>query len=181
MNDPPEQAYSEEYKECLIKKRKEVFPAPFGMIPQNMSRDLNKALSTGKAYVEALEVIIETINTTDHVVLDEKCQEDAVRLQFCSHCRGFVDVLPCKDFCLNVLHGCLSKLTVIEQEWDAVIVSMSQLVKYLSGPRGVEGVLRLENRITDAILHAMDKGPKFYKSVSIFVFFGKPLTLGLCI
>ncbi|KAH3804942.1 hypothetical protein DPMN_133235, partial [Dreissena polymorpha] len=149
---------------CLMKHRSEITPQPFGKNPEEIAANLNNALGLSKSYLEALAVILETINNTDNLALENECKNAVVRLQYCSHCRGFIDVKPCNGFCLNVMRGCLSNMAELGSEWNNIITSIEGMVREMSDKSLGDAFKKLSIGITDAIFHAVTTERNFNKS-----------------
>ncbi|KAL3847599.1 hypothetical protein ACJMK2_018502 [Sinanodonta woodiana] len=151
---------------CLSKHRQDIQPKPFGDFPAKIVENLNSALSISRAYLDALHIVLEAINTTDFLVLEDDCKHALTRLQYCSHCQGLMQYKPCKGFCTQVMRGCLSILAEIGPEWDDIIGSIEILVRGMGGVNSIDKILqRLPNMISDAIMHAMVNAPKFFHSM----------------
>lgn len=50
----------------------------------------------------------------------EGCRQALMRLIGCPLCRGVPSLMPCRGFCLNVAHGCLSSRG-LEPEWGGYL------------------------------------------------------------
>ena len=161
---------SPEHIECLKNKRQEINPNPFGVLHYNMSHILNKALSTAKSYLEVLTLLVETINTTDHVTLTSKCQHAVTRLQYCSHCQQEVDIKPCKGFCLNSMRRCLAQLSVISSDWNGLIMSVNRVQSWMNQKYNAEHALNnLDGKLDTAIMYALRNSNHFMHSVSFII------------
>lgn len=159
---------SPEHIQCLKNKRQDIVPNPFGTQHYNLSHNLNKALSTAKSYLEVLTLLVETINTTDHVTLTEKCQHSVTRLQYCSHCQQEVDIKPCKGFCLNSMRRCLAQLSVISSDWNGLIMSVGRVQSWMNQKYDAEHMLNhLDGKLDTAIMYALSNSNHFMDSVSL--------------
>ncbi|XP_064639558.1 glypican-5-like [Lineus longissimus] len=166
LNDPSATKLNDEYRECLMEVREQVYPHPFGEMPHNISRALNLAFTDARLFLEALGTAIEAINTTDHIILDSQCQKSLMRMKYCSHCNGYTTVRPCKNFCVNVMRGCLAKLQSLDTHWNKFVDAMQGMVNLMSGPNSIENVLtKLADNTSAAIMHAMVNTHKFYAKV----------------
>lgn len=154
------------YHQCLLKHRQNIHPRVFGKYPEDIARNLNSGLALARDYLEALKIVTETINTTDNLLFEDECKHAVTRMQYCKHCRGFVDVKPCKGFCLDVMRGCLSKVAELGPEWNNIITAVEGLVRKMSEKSLDEVFKELTTGISDAIMHAMVTAPKFYEKVS---------------
>lgn len=159
------ESFTHHFHHCLTQHRKEIIPHPFDDYPERVARNLNNGLTIVKAYMEALSVVMETINTTDALVLEDECKHAVTRMQYCSHCRGLINVKPCKGFCLDVMRGCLSKMAEIGPEWSDVISSVELLVRELTDKRVEDMFRNLVDGISDAMMHSMVHAPDYYGQV----------------
>ena len=168
LDDASKISLTEEHRTCLQQHRQDITPAPFGTIPNNISRGLNKVLSVSKSYVDVLSLIVEAINTTDHLNLTDKCKDHITRLQFCSQCQGHVEVKPCKGLCLNSMRRCLAQLSVVSDEWRGLVTAMVRLEGGVSQGSSVERMLNdLDTAVDQAIMYARNTQHKYYQDVSI--------------
>lgn len=158
--------WTHHYHHCLSKHRQDIRPLVFGKIPEDIARKLHNGLALATSYLKALQIITETINTTDNLLIEDECKHAVTRLQYCKHCRGFVDVKPCKGFCLDVMRGCLSKIAEIGPEWNDIITSVEGLVREMSDKSLDEVFKELVSGISEAIMQAMVTAPEFYQHVS---------------
>ena len=167
MNDPSAALLSEDYHECLTEIRQELYPRPFGDVPNRLAHQLSKSLTASKLFLDALSLGIEAINTTQHLTLDQECVNALTRLRYCSDCSGHVGTRPCRNFCYNVMRGCLATVGEIDRHWNEYVDSVKALSMNMQGYYNLETTLSsLHSRISEAILHAMETGHKFYSQVS---------------
>lgn len=157
--------WTHHYHHCLAKHRQEIHPKVFGNHPEDIAKTLSNGLGLARAYLEAMRIVTETLNTTDNILIEDECKHAVVRLQYCKHCHGFVDVKPCKGFCLNVMQGCLSKISEIGPEWNDIITSVEGLVREMSEKSLDEVFKELVVGVSDAIMVAMVEASKFYQNV----------------
>jgi glypican 5 len=166
LNDPTVTDLSDTYRECLMGVRQTLYPKPFGEVPNRLAHQLSKSLIAGKTFLEALDLGIETINTTDHMTLEQPCVKSLARLRYCSHCDGFIEARPCRNFCYNVMRGCLATISEIDRHWNEFVDSIKAVTVNMKGYYNMENLLHnLDSRISEAILHAMETGHKFYPQV----------------
>nr|ANS60429.1 GPC3/5 [Platynereis dumerilii] len=166
LNDPTATSLSEDYKECLTEIRQNLSPQPFGEVPRRLAHQLSKALLTAKTFLESLSLGIEAINTTDHITLEPQCTRALTRLRYCSHCDGFIEARPCRNFCYNVMRGCLAAVGQIDRHWNEFVDSIKALTMNMRGYYSMENVLNsLHTRISEAVLHALETGHKYYAQI----------------
>ncbi len=167
LNDPTVTDLSENYRDCLMEVRQTLYPRPFGEVPNRLAHQLSKSLITAKLFLEALDLGIETINTTDHMILEPQCVKALTRLRYCSHCDGYIEAKPCRNFCYNVMRGCLATVGQVDRHWNEFVDSIKALTNSMNGYYNIKNLLfNLDSRISEAVLHAMETGHKFYSQVS---------------
>lgn len=130
--------------------------------------------------LQAFTVGIEVLNSTDHLLSEEggksnlACHDALLKMSYCPKCLGLTgNTKPCSGYCLNVLRGCLTKYVAeLDSPWNAYVEAVERLViavKQHNNEVGVNAdlVIRgLETRISEAIMHAMEKGHEIDVRVS---------------
>lgn len=154
----PVSTWSAEGTECLRATRHDIYP--FGHHPQELAQGLSKALVVGRALSRALAVGADVLNITESVGMGRVCGRALVRMLFCPHCRGLTLIRPCGGLCLNVMRGCLAGVAELDAPWRDYVSLLEKLSGALSERYEVElGLLRIRERINDAILTAQLHGP----------------------
>ena len=166
LNDPVETELSDTYRECLAEARGQLTPHPFGDLPHKISHRLHYSLSYAKTFFDALDTGIETINSTDYIPVFHDCTKGLTRMKYCSHCESLVKVKPCANLCMNVLRGCLTPVLQVEGTWKSYVEGIEALIFSMNEDSSLERTLQsLHSRISEAVMHAMESGPKFYAQV----------------
>lgn len=161
----PVSSWSSEGSECLRATRHDV--NPFGPHPHELAQELSKALVAGHALSRALAVGAEVLNVTESVGMTKQCGRALVGMLFCPHCRGLTLIRPCGGLCLNVMRGCLAGLSELDGPWRRYVASLEGLSGALAGGYELEmALLRIRERINDAILTAQLHGPHLSAVVS---------------
>ena len=172
VNDPSVTDYKESFNDCLMNIQSSLQPPPFGPFVRKLIHDLSLAFRASVSYQEALSDFIDLINQTNQIKIEETCKEGLTQMLFCSQCKGYIDVKPCKEFCEDVLHGCFSKVMEIFTESKKVIKQFQPFIKVMKEEHGLEVVVKSVLRIiSEGIMHAMDKAPEFTPLVSTLLFF----------
>lgn len=166
VNDPRRMELSEDYRDCLMEARQTLNPQPFGEVPNKLSHELAKALGSSRAFLEGLHLGIETINKTENVPLDPRCLHALTRMEYCSHCQGYVDIHPCKGFCFNVVRGCMAYIQDIDEHWNRFVQALYDLTKNMRGIYDIEEMFHpFHTHVSNAVLHAMETGVRFSDKV----------------
>ncbi|CAG0879728.1 unnamed protein product [Darwinula stevensoni] len=129
--EPKAEAFTEEYRECLRRHRREL--NPFGRVPGDIAasvhrsfkalRAVNGALKTGEEVLQALVDGAERIGI-------ESCGMALGRLRPCSFCSpssrsSSSPPSPCPGFCMNVLRGCLAPWSELDLPWNEFLDSLA--------------------------------------------------------
>ncbi|KAK2144473.1 hypothetical protein LSH36_753g02018 [Paralvinella palmiformis] len=166
VNDPRTSEISDDYRDCLMRIRKDVYPPPFGVVPGRFAHQLAQAFSSARAFLDALRMGIRVINRTMEMPVSASCQVALTRMAYCGHCDGQVDASPCRGLCYNVMRGCLAHVTDINIYWNEMIDSLELLTVNMRGSYDIEEVLHsFHSKVSEAIMHAMETGVKFNNKV----------------
>ncbi|KAM9021626.1 LOW QUALITY PROTEIN: glypican-5 [Ara ararauna] len=154
-----------EYAECLQMARRDI--KPFGDIPQKAIRQMGRSLLPSRTFLQALNLGIEVINTTDHLHFSKDCSRALLRMQYCPHCQGLTLSKPCMGYCLNIIRGCLANIAEVDLHWQGYIQSLEELSSAMSGTYDIEHVLlNFHLLVNDALLQACVSGPELSEQVN---------------
>ncbi|NXO92035.1 GPC5 protein, partial [Certhia brachydactyla] len=154
-----------EYAECLRVVRRDI--RPFGNIPEKAIGQVGRSLLPSRTFLQALNLAIEVINTTDHLHFSRDCSRALLRMQYCPHCQGLTLSKPCMGYCLNILRGCLADVAEVDPHWRGYIQSLEELSGALSGAQGIEHVLlNFHSLVHDALVQARLNGPGLSEQVN---------------
>uniref|UniRef100_A0A8C5GPU7 Glypican 5b n=1 Tax=Gouania willdenowi TaxID=441366 RepID=A0A8C5GPU7_GOUWI len=161
---------STNHDDCLRMTRQDV--VPFGPHPRLLASSLARALGPGRALSRLLRLAGEVVNTTEKTSLSRECGRGLVRMQYCSHCRGFTLVRPCTGLCINIMRGCLVSVSELAAPWGSLVVLLQRLAATLatsSNHNSMElALLAIRNHVNDAILYAQLHGPRITATVRPF-------------
>ncbi|XP_061851945.1 glypican-5 isoform X2 [Colius striatus] len=154
-----------EYAECLRTARRAI--RPFGNVPRQTIGQMGRSLLSSRTFLQALNLGIEVINTTDHLHFSKDCSKALLRMQYCPHCQGLTSSKPCMGYCLNVIRGCLANMAEVDLHWQMYIQSLEELSSAMSGTQDVEHVLlNFHSLVNDALVQAHINGPELSKQVN---------------
>ncbi|XP_035692387.1 glypican-5-like [Branchiostoma floridae] len=155
---------SADYTNCVMDLQREVLP--FGELPTKISTQLQRSLSAARVFVQALNLGVEVVNTTNHLVLTRDCTKALLKFKYCSHCQGKPLIKPCGNYCMNVMRGCLASVTDINPHWNSYIDVMQSLTKGMKGMYSVETIMAtLPDKVSESIMIAMQNGPSLTAKV----------------
>ncbi|XP_043428445.1 glypican-5-like [Prionailurus bengalensis] len=154
-----------EYSECIRMARRDV--SPFGNIPQRVMGQMGRSLLPSRTFLQALNLGIEVINTTDHLHFSRECSRAVLRMQYCPHCQGLTLSKPCMGYCLNVMRGCLAHMAELNPHWHAYIRSLGELSDAMHGTYDIEHVLlNFHLLVNDAVMQAHLDAQKLSEQIS---------------
>ncbi|XP_058656167.1 glypican-5 [Ammospiza caudacuta] len=154
-----------EYAECLRAARRDI--RPFGSIPRKAVGQMGQSLLPSRRFLQAVNLGVEVINTTDHLPFSRECSRALLRMQYCPHCQGLTLSRPCLGYCLNILRGCLAHLAEVDLHWQGYIQALEQLSGALSGAHSIEHVLlNFHSLVHDALVQARINGPEVSEQVN---------------
>uniref|UniRef100_A0A663MKB1 Glypican 5 n=1 Tax=Athene cunicularia TaxID=194338 RepID=A0A663MKB1_ATHCN len=154
-----------EYAECLQMVRRDI--RPFGNIPRKAIGQMGRTLLPSRTFLQALNLGIEVINTTDHLHFSKDCSRALLRMQYCPHCQGLTLSKPCMGYCLNVIRGCLANVAEVDLHWRGYIQSLEELSSAMSGTYDIEHVLlNFHSLVDDALVQARINGPELSEQVN---------------
>ncbi|XP_011519356.1 glypican-5 isoform X2 [Homo sapiens] len=154
-----------EYSECIRMARRDV--SPFGNIPQRVMGQMGRSLLPSRTFLQALNLGIEVINTTDYLHFSKECSRALLKMQYCPHCQGLALTKPCMGYCLNVMRGCLAHMAELNPHWHAYIRSLEELSDAMHGTYDIGHVLlNFHLLVNDAVLQAHLNGQKLLEQVN---------------
>uniref|UniRef100_A0A2K6QMS7 Glypican 5 n=1 Tax=Rhinopithecus roxellana TaxID=61622 RepID=A0A2K6QMS7_RHIRO len=154
-----------EYSECIRMARRDV--SPFDNIPKRVMGQMGRSLLPSRTFLQALNLGIEVINTTDYLHFSKECSRALLKMQYCPHCQGLTLSKPCMGYCLNVMRGCLAHMAELNPHWHAYIRSLEELSDAMHGTYDVEHVLlNFHLLVNDAVIQAHLNGQKLLEEVN---------------
>ncbi|XP_075279784.1 glypican-5 isoform X6 [Opisthocomus hoazin] len=154
-----------EYAECLRMASRDI--RPFGNVPQKAVGQMGRSLLPSRTFLQALNLGIEVINTTDHLRFSKDCGRALLKMQYCAHCQGLTLSKPCMGYCLNVIRGCLANMAEVDLHWREYVQSLEELSSAMSGTYDVEHVLlNFPSLVNDALVQARINGPELLEQVN---------------
>ncbi|XP_034758715.2 glypican-3-like isoform X2 [Acipenser ruthenus] len=140
-------------EECLRAARRDT--GAFGPLPKLIMTRMSRSLLAARVFLQALNLGIEVVNTTDHLRFGKDCGRTLLRLWYCPHCQGLLEARPCLGFCQAVMQGCLLQLSEVQPYWQGYIEGLAGLAGGMQGVYDLENVLlKLHTLVRDAVLHA---------------------------
>ncbi|XP_068060821.1 glypican-3 isoform X4 [Anomalospiza imberbis] len=156
---------SVEMTECLRAARRDL--KVFGNYPKTMMTQVSKSLQATRVFLQALNLGIEVINTTDHLKFSKDCGRALLKMWYCSHCQGLLLAKPCAGYCGAVMQGCLAGVLEIHHLWKEYIQALEGLTRGMHGIYDMEHVLlSLFSVVRDAVVHAQKNEGKLSTAIS---------------
>ncbi|KAM9741004.1 glypican-3 isoform 1-T2 [Menidia menidia] len=139
----------------------------FGPYPKLMMTRLSRSLLATRVFLQALNLGIEVVNTTDHLRLSRDCSRALLKLWYCSYCQGNLGPPVCRGFCQTVMQGCLGGAAEVQPHWRSYIDGLGKLAGGMRGEQDMEDVvLRLPSMVKLALKHAVSARTRLTTLVS---------------
>lgn len=161
-----------EYELCLRDAYYTV--QPFGDVPEKLGKSLQKSLEGAKALMHALAYGAIVLSTSADLLKkndDSYCSDVLMRAAACARCKG-LNARPCKNYCLNVVRGCLGYLGELDAQWSKYVEDLERLTRSDTGETTLSS---LDTKISDAVLQSLRNGATLEEKVQKEC--GKPTTL----
>ncbi|XP_026542839.1 glypican-3, partial [Notechis scutatus] len=158
--DPPVETL-----ECLRLARRDL--KAFGPFPKVMMTQVAKSLQVTRLFLQALNLGIEVVNTTDHLRFSKECGRALLKMWYCPQCQDLLLAKPCAGFCRGMLQGCLASVVEIDGPWREYLRSLEGMVKGMKGPYDIEHVLlNLFSLAQDSIGHMQKNAGKLVPTIN---------------
>lgn len=151
--------------ECMHRTWREALV--FGSYPKLMMTRLSRSLLATRLFLQALNLGIEVVNTTQHLKAGRECGRALLRLRYCPLCQGLMEARPCKLMCLVTMGTCLGGAAEVQPHWRAYMEGLGTLAAAMRGGQDIEAVvLRLHVIIRMALRHIVGAKSKVNAQVS---------------
>uniref|UniRef100_A0A3Q3B5S5 Glypican-3 n=1 Tax=Kryptolebias marmoratus TaxID=37003 RepID=A0A3Q3B5S5_KRYMA len=152
-------------EECLRGAWKD--SGAFGPYPKLIMTRLSRSLLATRVFLQALNLGIEVVNTTNHLRPGRDCSRALLRLWYCPHCQGLLGPPACRGFCQAVMQSCLGGAAEVQPHWRSYIDGLGKLAGGMRGEQDMEAVvLRLPSMIKLALKHAANARSRLSTLVS---------------
>ncbi|XP_007554888.1 PREDICTED: glypican-3 [Poecilia mexicana] len=139
----------------------------FGPYPKLIMTRLSRSLLATRVFLQALNLGIEVVNTTDHLRPSRDCGRALLRLWYCPHCQGMLSPPACRGFCQTAMQGCLGGAAEVQPHWRSYIDGLGKLAGGMRGEQDMEAVvLRLPSLIKLALKQAVNARSRLSALVS---------------
>ncbi|XP_064422773.1 glypican-3 [Latimeria chalumnae] len=163
--NPGFQEVSLDTVECLRRVRWDM--KTFGNFPKLIITRMSKSLLATRVFLQALNLGIEVINTTDHLKFSKDCGRALLKMWYCSHCQGLLMTKPCVGYCQSVMESCLVSVFEIHNHWKEYIKSLEKLAIGMQGVYDMEYVLlNLYSLIKDAVMYTQKNRGRLLSTVN---------------
>ncbi|XP_028992508.1 glypican-6-like isoform X2 [Betta splendens] len=167
---------TEDYLECISKYTDQL--KPFGDVPRKLKAQVTRAFIAARTFVQGLSVGREVAQRVSKVSSTPACIRALTKLLYCPFCQGMPAVKPCKNYCLNVMKGCLANQADLDPEWNQYIDAMLLVAQRLKGPFNIESVMEpIDVKISEAIMNMQDNSAQV--TYRVFQGCGEPKAAGM--
>lgn len=168
--------FSDSYMECVSRHTDQL--KPFGDVPRKLRLQLTRSFIAVRAFTRGLTLMPDVVRKVSTVSASPSCVRASMKMLYCPYCSGQVALKPCKNYCLNVMRGCLANQADLDTEWNNFLDSMLGLAERLEGPFNFESVVDpIDVKISDAIMNMQENSMQV--SQKVFQGCGQPkLSMG---
>uniref|UniRef100_A0A668AYG8 Glypican 6b n=1 Tax=Myripristis murdjan TaxID=586833 RepID=A0A668AYG8_9TELE len=167
---------TEDYLECISKYTDQL--KPFGDVPRKLKAQVTRAFIAARTFVQGLSVGREVAHRVSKVSSTPACIRALTKMLYCPFCQGMPAVKPCKNYCLNVMKGCLANQADLDPEWNQYIDAMLLVAQRLEGPFNIESVMEpIDVKISEAIMNMQENSAQV--SYRVFQGCGQPKPSGM--
>ncbi|XP_051505990.1 glypican-4 [Myxocyprinus asiaticus] len=147
--------FTESYMECVSRHMEQL--KPFGDVPRKLRLQLTRSFIAVRTFTRGLALMPEVVGKVSTVNASPSCVRAAMKMLYCPYCTGQVALKPCKNYCLNVMRGCLANQADLDTEWNNFLDAMFGLAERLEGPFNFESVMDpIDVKISDAIMNMQE-------------------------
>ncbi|XP_026136720.1 glypican-6-like [Carassius auratus] len=147
--------FNESYMECVSRHMDQL--KPFGDVPRKLRLQLTRSFIAVRTFTHGLALMPDVVDKVSTVSSSPSCVRAAMKMLYCPYCTGQVALKPCKNYCLNVMRGCLANQADLDTEWNNFLDSMVGLAERLEGPFNFESVIDpIDVKISDAIMNMQE-------------------------
>uniref|UniRef100_A0A8C2D9C2 Glypican-3 n=1 Tax=Cyprinus carpio TaxID=7962 RepID=A0A8C2D9C2_CYPCA len=139
----------------------------FGSFPKLMMTRLSRSLLATRVFLQALNLGIEVVNTTQHLRAGRDCGRSLLKLWYCPHCQGLLEARPCRPLCVSTMVACLGGAAEVQPHWRSYVEELGSLAAAMKGEQDIEAVvLRVHVIIRQALKQAVAAKSKVSAQVS---------------
>uniref|UniRef100_A0A673K2N1 Glypican-3 n=1 Tax=Sinocyclocheilus rhinocerous TaxID=307959 RepID=A0A673K2N1_9TELE len=114
----------------------------FGSFPKMMMTRLSRSLLATRVFLQALNLGIEVVNTTQHLRAGRDCGRSLLKLWYCPHCQGLLEARPCRSLCVSTMGACLGGAMEVQPHWRSYVEELGSLAAAMKGEQDIEEVLQ---------------------------------------
>ncbi|KAL6480253.1 hypothetical protein MHYP_G00112860 [Metynnis hypsauchen] len=156
--------FTDTYMECVSRHTEQL--KPFGDVPRKLRLQLTRAFVAARTFTLGLALVPDVVNKVSTVSASPSCVRAAMKMLYCPYCTGQVALKPCKNYCLNVMRGCLANQADLDTEWNNFLDAMLSLAERLEGPFNFESVMDpIDVKISDAIMNMQENSMQVSQKV----------------
>ncbi|XP_076363253.1 glypican-5-like isoform X2 [Tachypleus tridentatus] len=156
--------FGDEFVKCLRRIYADI--KPFDEKPYRLALQVTRSFHDARTLLQALNLGLEVINTTDYKELETECHKALVSMIYCAYCQSSMAEKPCSGYCLNVARGCLAQVAELDHPWSEFITGIELIVSGMLDYHNIEKVLTMmDAKISERIMYAMEHGPEITTQV----------------
>uniref|UniRef100_A0A1A8Q9I2 Glypican-1 n=1 Tax=Nothobranchius rachovii TaxID=451742 RepID=A0A1A8Q9I2_9TELE len=143
----------EDYLECVSKQMETL--RPFGDAPHKMAAQVTRTFVAARSFIQGLSSIVNVVRIVGQVKLNQVCAKAIMKMTYCARCETMSSAMPCSNYCINVMKGCLANQADLNTEWTHLGDTMVEVAEHrLNDMDSV--ILSLPNHIAEAMFTMME-------------------------
>uniref|UniRef100_A0A1A8M5B6 Glypican-1 n=1 Tax=Nothobranchius pienaari TaxID=704102 RepID=A0A1A8M5B6_9TELE len=143
----------EDYLECVSKQMETL--RPFGDAPHKMAAQVTRTFVAARSFIQGLSSSVNVVRIVGQVKLNQVCAKAIMKMTYCARCETMSSAMPCSNYCINVMKGCLANQADLNTEWTHLGVTMVEVAEHrLNDMDSV--ILSLPNHIAEAMFTMME-------------------------
>ena len=145
--------FSDSYLNCVSRHMEKL--QPFGDVPEKLKPQVRKVLIHARTFSQALHGGRDVAHMLGNAVSSSKdCENQLVKLKYCSWCKAMTSIKPCFKFCSDVYKSCLVDVAKVNTQWQSYMMALNDLLEKQTGPTNIQDVItRLNLKISFAIMN----------------------------
>uniref|UniRef100_A0A1A8K3L6 Glypican-1 n=1 Tax=Nothobranchius kuhntae TaxID=321403 RepID=A0A1A8K3L6_NOTKU len=143
----------EDYLECVSKQMETL--RPFGDAPHKMAVQVTRTFVAARSFIQGLSSSVNVVRIVGQVKLNQVCAKAIMKMTYCARCETMSSAMPCSNYCINVMKGCLANQADLNTEWTHLGDTMVEVAEHrLNDMDSV--ILSLPNHIAEAMFTMME-------------------------
>ncbi|XP_069170229.1 glypican-4 isoform X2 [Procambarus clarkii] len=150
-------AFNARYLRCVTRHMEQL--KPFGDVPKKLTTQIKRSFVALRTFVQGLATGRDVVRNVLKVNPSVSCVHELMRMTHCATCAGHQGVVPCFQYCQEVINLCLAHHQPLITDWIAYVDAMVSVAERLENPFNIENVVQPVNyKVSDAVMNFQEAG-----------------------